>query len=84
MSEVNIIEVDQWTSTGDMKERDFDTLELKDIEGGDCMAARMLFGGRFIRRIVPEIGSPMIGSVWFRKGADGKCELWKFNYDSSD
>mgnify|MGYP003576547042 FL=1 len=85
---IEVLEVDQWTSTGDVKSHDWDALKSQGIEavnGGDSAAARVIFGGHFwFREVDPQYERPFIGRVWFRKGADGKPELWLTNYDSSD
>lgn len=80
---INVIEVDQWTSTGNIKEQDFNTVGLQDVEGGDSLAAKQIFGGSFRRKTVGEDEHPTMGTVWFKRGPDGKCELYKYNYDSS-
>lgn len=83
MDEIRVIEVDQWTSTGDIASQDFDTVTLWSVRGGDSSAAKAIFGGHFVRKTVPVTASPAVGNVWFRKGPNGKCEFLKANYDSS-
>lgn len=84
---IEVLEVDQWTSTGNIKEQSWDDLKAKGIDavsGGDSEAARVIFGGDFRFKEVDERSSPGIARVWFIKGADGRPELYKYRYDSSD
>lgn len=81
---MKIIEVDQFTSTGNIKEQKFSEVTLSGISGGDSEAAKSIFGGRFTVKEVLENDGPSIGYVWFKEGGDGFCEAYKFNYDSSD
>jgi hypothetical protein len=81
---MKVIEVDQFTSTGNLREQPFDEVTLGGIEGGDSEAAKVIFGGRFNVREVSETQNPSIGYVWFKKGENGKPELYKSNYDTSD
>ena len=81
---MKIIQVDQFTSTGNIESLDFETVELSAISGGDSQAAKAIFGGSFDIREVDDNDGPRIGYVWFKKGEDGKCKSYKFNYDSSD
>lgn len=83
MAKITVIEVDQWTSTGNISEQDFDTVGLYDIEGGDSSAAKAIFGGRFKRKEVEEASKPIMGYVWYVKGQDGKCKQYKANFDTS-
>ena len=81
---VEIIELDQWTSTGAFKHIKFDDLMLESINGGSSDAAKKIFGGTFNRKTVSESANPRIGNVWLVKGKNGFPEVWKANYDSSD
>ena len=87
---IEVLEVDQWTSTGDLRTHDWDALKasgISSVSGGDSGAAKAIFGGHFVFKEVcmKELArGPFIGHVWFKKGADGKPELWLTNYDSSD
>lgn len=84
---IEVLEVDQWTSTGNIKALSWDDLKTAGIDavsGGDSEASRVISGGTFFFRMVGEHQSPTIARVWFTKGPDGKPELYKFNYDSSD
>lgn len=84
---IRVLEVDQWTSTGNIREHKWADLERRGIaaiEGGDSAAAKAIFGGRFVFRSVEECKGPALGSVWFRKGTDGYPVLYLANYDSSD
>ncbi len=82
--ELTVIEVDQWTSSGNIEELDFDSLTLDNISGGDSEAVKVIFGGTLNRKQVSENDTPSIGNVWYIKDEDGKCKIWKYNYDSSD
>lgn len=87
MPEREVLEVDQWTSTGDMTEHTWAELKAQGIDaiaGGDSEAARVIFGGHFMFRTVREDERPSLGEVWFIEGADGRPDLWKMNLDSSD
>jgi hypothetical protein len=81
---IDIIQVDQWTSSGDIEQQNFDAVTLHDVTGGDSEAAKAIFGGTMERKTVEEDDKPSIGNVWYVKGANGKCKLWKYNYDTSD
>lgn len=80
---IEIIEVDQWTASGDIEKLDFDTVTLQTIKGGDSEAAKSIFGGHFERKQVSEDKIPTIGNVWYIKGPDGKCKLYKYHFDTS-
>lgn len=87
---IKILQVDQWTSTGNVKgtkledwERDRQGM-LSSRSGGDSEAIQQIFGGSARVREVRESETPDLGEVWFRPDADGVLELWKANYDSSD
>ena len=82
--EIEVIEVDQFTSTGNITSLDFDTVAYEYISGGDSETARVCFGGHFNKRKVKITDSPNIGRVWFKRGENGKCEQYKANYDTSD
>ena len=38
----------------------------------------------FIRKTIKKDDEPYIGRVWYKKGSNGKCEIYKYHYDSSD
>lgn len=86
---MKVLEVDQWTSTGNfegLKLEDFEKDNkgsLQKVKGGDAGAARSIFGGTARVKEVYEHSGPTIGEVWLRE-VDGKLEVWKTNYDSSD
>lgn len=80
---MKVLEVDQWTSTGNIGDYNFETFELSRVEGGDSLAARQIFGGHAKIREVSENSYPSKGEVWFIE-VGGTFELWKANYDSSD
>jgi hypothetical protein len=81
---MKIIEVDQFTSTGNVTCQLFEAVSLGSISGGDSEAAKAIFGGSFRLREVDENAKPSLGHVWFKKGINGYCELYKANYDTSD
>lgn len=81
---IRVIQIDQFTSTGDIREQDFEAVTLNSISGGDSLAAKVIFGGSFTVKEVSIDDSPRIGYVWFKKGENGKCALYKSNYDTSD
>lgn len=81
---IEIIEIDQWTSSGDFTHIPFDDLDLDLIFGGDSAAAKAIFGGTFKRKNVMECDYPGIGNVWLIKDEQGFPKVWKTNYDSSD
>lgn len=81
---LEIIEVDQWTSSGDMQNQDFDTVDIDKVSGGDSEAVKRIWGGHLKKYRVFESKRPSIGNVWYVKGYDGKCKLYMYNYDTSD
>lgn len=83
-SKILVIEVDQWSSTGNIEDQDFDTFSLADLSGGDSEAAKVIFGGYCQKKEVDPNGAPRNARVWYRKGPDGKCEYFKATLDSSD
>lgn len=82
---MRVLEVDQWTSTGNIRELSWSELERRGnvVEGGDSEAARAIFGGRFRFLTVGLAEGPPIGTVWFTCGDDGRPKLYRANYDSS-
>lgn len=80
---IDIIETDQWTASGNMEDQVFKTVGLDDVSGGDSEAAKSIFGGRFERKQVEETEAPPIGNVWYKESPDGKCEVYKYNFDTS-
>ena len=81
---INIIEVDQWTATGNIEDLKFDEVGLDHISGGDSEAVKVIFGGSFKRKQVEETAMPNLGYFWFIKGENGKCKFYKGNPDTSD
>jgi len=84
---IDVLEVDQWTSTGDIRSIPWDLLKQRGIEGvrgGDSEAIRVISGGRFVFKSVKTHERPSIGRVWFRQGPSGLPEMYLENYDSSD
>ena len=81
-----IIECDQWSSTADnIKDLKFDEVGINDLVGGDSEAAKVIFGGHFIRRTVTDTAMPYIGNVWFVKDeTTGGLKKYRAKYDSSD
>ena len=83
MAKVKVLEVDQWTSSGNVTEFTLEDFDIEKVRGGDAEAIRAIgIGGAGIRE-VEEGETPWIGRVWYRPGPDGKLKLWKHNYDSS-
>lgn len=84
---MKVLEVDQWTSTGNIKDFSMSEWEggmaMPKISGGDSAAAKCIFGGHFRIKEVNELLRPSIGKVWYKEGEGGKLELYKSNYDSS-
>jgi hypothetical protein len=81
---VTVIQVDQWTSSGNVEKIPFDKLSLNAITGGDSKAAKAIFGGHFKIKVVPFNSSPTTGYVWLIKSKNGYPVKWKYNYDTSD
>ena len=77
---IEVIEVDQWTSSGNIEELDFDSVGLDQIKGGDSEAVKVIFGGHFKRKLVNRNDRPDTAQVWYKKGKNGKCKFWKYNY----
>jgi hypothetical protein len=83
---VEILEIDQWTSTGNVKA--FSWTELKKhgidcITGGDSETIRIVSGGTFLFRQVNETEVPRIGNIWMIENEKGYPTIWKTQYDSS-
>jgi len=88
-NEVEIIEMDQWSSTGDLD--DWTYKQMKDaieigpdthtpaIKGGDAEAAQAIFGGDYTVKTVSESDIPRKGLVWFTEGDNGGLVRWKHN-----
>lgn len=92
MPKVTVLEVDQWTSTGDLGKFTMAEVEqlLKkgkkpEVHGGDSEAIRLLEIDQWKIREVDEQWMPPLARVWFIEGPDGKLTKWygKENYDSS-
>ena len=81
---MRVLEVDQWTSTGNVEEHTMKDFDINGVEGGDAKAAREIFGGHAKILEVHEESRPRCGYVWFITGEDGKLKFWKGSYDSSD
>jgi len=81
---MKILEVDQWTSTGNIEDFTLADFVICDVRGGDSAAARKIFGGKAEVREVDEADRPPLGTAWFIEGDNGKLKRWKTNYDSSD
>jgi len=83
MTKVKVLEVDQWTSTGNISNFTFDDFDLEKVTGGDSETIRLIANGSASIREVGMNSTPYIGTAWFIEGSDGKLEFWKANYDSS-
>lgn len=84
---IDVLEVDQWTSTGNIRSHTWATLKehgIASVEGGDSIAIRQIFGGHFRFITVSEHESPSLGHVWFTEGPDGRPIVYRENCDSSD
>ncbi|MEK7516303.1 MAG: hypothetical protein AAB562_01775 [Patescibacteria group bacterium] len=80
---IRILEVDQWTSTGNVEDLTLDDFDIDNVRGGDSEAIRVIGIADARIREVEESWVPTMGSVWYRPGANGKLEHWKATYDSS-
>lgn len=86
---IMVLEVDQWTSTGDIAGTKFkDWLAdiqgmLRKVSGQGAKAARAMFGGRASIKEVEEQERPTVGNVWFKPSRRGILRCWKANYDTS-
>lgn len=83
MAKIRVLEVDQWSSTGNIEDFTMEDFELRLVGGGDSETVRAI--GIASARIceVEESWEPPMARVWYRTGPDGKLELYKYNYDSS-
>ena len=82
---ITVLEVDQWTSTGNIKDFSMEDFTLNKVKGGDSEAAKQIFGGYAAVREVRESDSPSIGEVWFISDPQShRLKFFKANYDSSD
>ena len=81
---MKVLEVDQWTSTGNVSNYTMNDFDINQIDGGDAKTVRALGIASFEIKEVSEDARPRIGYVWFKDGEDGKLEKYKANYDSSD
>jgi hypothetical protein len=82
---MHILEVDQWTSTGNIMSIPWTELQTQGVDavsGGDSEAARLVFGGRLHFYEVDDDAEPQIGNVWYIED-DGYPAVWKYRYDSS-
>lgn len=90
MGTKTVIEMDQWSSTGDLEDWSFEQMveaietgpdnHVPAIKGGDAEAAQGIFGGDYSVKEVGEDDRPRKGLVWFVEGEDGGLERWKYNY----
>lgn len=84
--EITVLEIDQFTQTGDIDDYTFEELrkliedgedpEIENIEAN----ARKLFDGRFDVKTVSPDDDPTSGYVWFTEGDDGGVAEFKTNY----
>ena len=80
---MEIIQVTQFASDEDeWAKLDFDTLTDDTVKGKQEICDYI--GSGFTRKTVKKDDEPYIGSVWYKKGSDGKCKIYKYHYDSSD
>lgn len=78
-----VIEVDQWTSSGDIRNVPFDKLFVTKINGPAAETAVDLEIASMTLRLVLDSETPQTARVWFVKDPNGMPYLWKANYDSS-
>lgn len=82
---IKVLEVDQWTSTGNIEQFTMDEFNIDRVSGGDSEAAKKIFGGYAAVREVRKEDSPHIGEVWYISDPQSnKLKFYKANYDSSD
>lgn len=80
---VKVLEVDQWTSTGNVEKFSFKDFDLSKVKGGDSEAVKLISAAKVQVKEVEESAEPPIGHVWYREGSKGKLKKWKSNFDSS-
>lgn len=80
---VKVLEVDQWTSTGNVERFSFKDFDPREVGGGDSDAIRLIFVVKAQVKEVDENDEPPLARVWYREGAEGKLERWKARCDSS-
>ena len=82
---IKVLEVDQWSSTGNIRDFGFSDFDIKKVKDGDSEAARAIFGGHSKIMEVEENDRPDIGNAWFIEDSNTKkFVFYKANYDSSD
>ena len=81
---MKVLEIDQWTSTGDLKKLNMNDFNLDDVNGGDAEVARKIGIATAKIKDVDESSFPPLGKVWVIEGAEGMVEIYKANYASSD
>lgn len=82
---IKVLEVDQWTSTGNVQNFTMEDFNLGKVKGGDSEAAKQIFGGHAAIREVSPQDAPHIGEVWYISDPQSnKLKFYKANYDSSD
>ena len=79
---MEIIQVSQFASSEEFENLDFDTLTDDTVKGKQEICDYI--GSGFIRKTVKKDDEPYIGSVWYKKGSNCKCKIYKYHYDSSD
>lgn len=80
---VRVLEVDQWTASGNVEAFTADTFSLDAVVGSGAASVRAMGIARAQWRNVRTSDRPLIGSVWFRHMPDGMLKRWKQNIDSS-
>lgn len=68
MAIVNIIELNQKVSVATVEAQPFDGARVES----------------YSRKSVDEDDEPTLGTIWFAKGLDGNCKLWKVNLKLPD
>ena len=79
---MEIIQVTQFASNEEFAKLNFDTLTDDTVKGKQEICD--VIGSSFQRKTVTSDDEPYIGSVWYKKGSNGKCKIYKYHYDSSD
>jgi hypothetical protein len=78
---VEVIELDQWTATGQFTHVPFAELKLEYIQGIPQLWGAPL-GGHLERREVEPDDKPPLGHVWLIQGSDLMPRVWRTNYDA--
>lgn len=84
MAKVKVLEVDQWTSLGNIEEFTLEDFDINKVQGENPEAVRKILVARAQIKEVDERQEPATARVWYKPGPDGKLKRWKIGvYDSS-